>query len=439
MITTVRGRLALINSLILLLALALSSALFYLQLDARFAARDHERIDGRMRSIIAIINQNPDIDRERLLGILGELSDMRLETLPLDSRLPLPVPVAEAPGPVLMQDERVVGYLKADNLVSERDLARQAFWASLLWVTVPSFLLAAAAGLLLSRAVTRPLAGLTTATTAMGSGNLGARAPEEGPRELQELAGQVNRMAERLAESFAARERERDRLKQLIADLSHELKTPLTALRSFTELMAADLEESPAANPDHRRFVTESQRQLERLQWLIQTLLDLSRLDAGFIRLAPRLEPLAETAGRAIAAFEPRARERSVALTMSIDPTLLAWHDGRWVEQALANLVDNGLRFTPPGGAVSVTAQRQGDEIGLTVTDTGPGIPPEEQPHLFERFYRGARQPAGSRGSGLGLAIVHAVAAAHGGRVSVQSEPGSGAALTVWLPGTGPR
>ncbi|MFZ5826665.1 MAG: HAMP domain-containing sensor histidine kinase, partial [Bacillota bacterium] len=426
MITTVRGRLALINSLILLLALALSSALFYLQLEARFATRDQERVDQRMKSVIAIINQNPDIDRERLLNMLGELSGMRLEALPPDSRMPVPVPTAAMPGPVLMQDGRVVAYLKADNLVSERDLAHQAFWASLLWVTLPSFLLAAAAGLLLSRAVTRPLAGLAAATAAMGSGNLGARAPEEGPRELRELAGQVNRMAERLADAFAARERERDRLKQLIADLSHELKTPLTALRSFTELMAADLDESPTAHPDHRRFVAESQRQLERLQWLIQTLLDLSRLDAGFIRIAPRLEPLATTAGRVITAFEPRARERSVALAVEIDPGLLAWHDGRWVEQALANLVDNSLRFTPPGTTVTVSARRQGDEVALTVSDTGPGIPPEEQPHLFERFYRGTRQPAGSRGSGLGLAIVQAVAAAHGGRVSVQSEPGAG-------------
>lgn len=436
--TTLRGRLALVNSLILLLALGVSAVLLFLQLDHQFQARDQERVDQRMRAIIKILNQNPDIGRDRLLGILGELSGSRLRIDPVEPRVPLPQPAARqgepSRGTAVMELDQVVGYLQADNLVAERQLTRQALWQALLGVSIAAFAISAAAGLLLTRGITRPLSDLALAASAIGEGRLSARAAVAGPDELKSLAVQLNRMAGTLEESFSAQERERDRLKRLISDLSHELKTPLTALRTFTELMVDDLEANPAAHPDHRRFLSESTRQLERLQWLVQTLLDLSRLDAGFIQLSPRLEPLAETAARAVATLDRQIREKGVTLVQSIEPDWLVWHDARWLELALSNLLDNALRFTPAGGQITVRAVRRESETGLAVIDSGPGIPPSEQPHLFDRFYRGREQPGGSRGSGLGLAIVQAVAAAHGGRADVTSQIGSGSEFTIWLP-----
>lgn len=300
-----------------------------------------------------------------------------------------------------------------------------------------SLILAAAAGgalalamaWLLSRQVTRPVHQLGAAAARLAQGHLSERAPGGGPQELADLAQQFNTMAGHLDASFDALEQERDRLRRFAGDASHELKTPLAALRAFLDL----LESAPAA--DRAELLADARRQVDRLDRLTRQLLELTRLEAAgqSLRLAPG--DLRAPVNCAVTAARPQAGARSIALAVDLplDPVLVEM-DAPRLEQVVANLLENALKFTPPGGRVQVTlASAAPGQARLTVQDTGPGIPPEDLPRVFERFFRGTHTQA-VEGSGLGLSIVQAVVAAHGGEVRAASPPEGGARFDVLLP-----
>jgi signal transduction histidine kinase len=290
--------------------------------------------------------------------------------------------------------------------------------------------LAAIIGLLVSRGLTAPLRGLTAAASQMSGGDLSARAPLRGRDEIGRLAGQFNHMAERLETSFAALAAERDTLRRLIADASHELRTPVTALKTFNELLQGPAADEPSTRVE---FLAESQTQLDRLERLTHNLLDLSRLDAGLtdLDLAPHsVQELVETAA---GTFGPMADDKGVVLSVQEPiPQLTLRCDRARVESALCNLLDNAVKFTPPGGRVDIGVERVEESLRVWVQDDGPGINPGNLPHIFERFYRGPDSPA--EGSGLGLAIVQSVVQAHGGQVSVKSKLNQGSRFVIELP-----
>lgn len=330
------------------------------------------------------------------------------------SDLVVRLPIGDASHPV--------GYVElseAPDFGSEAiDTTAQAF----LFAGAGATLLAGLAGLFVGRSVTSPLKALSAAADRMSKGDLSARASVTTRDEIGQLGAQFDRMADQLQRSFADLEAERDTLRRFVADASHELRTPITALRSFNELMQGPAAEDAAARAE---FLAESQRQIERLEWITSNLLSLSRLDAGLTQLEWGDHDAREIAQAVVAAFRPVAAEKGVALSLSApaQPAMLRCDRAR-VEMALSNLVDNGLKFTPQGGRVDVALEARAGAVAFVVQDTGPGIAPEDLPRIFDRFYRS--RAARGEGSGLGLAIVKSIAQAHDGRVSVASEPGRG-------------
>jgi two-component system OmpR family sensor kinase len=332
------------------------------------------------------------------------------------------------------QVDRPIGYVelsKGPDLSTEAlTTARRAF----LLAAGGATLLAVIVGLLVSRGLTAPLHSLTAAADQMSGGDLSIRAPARGKDEIGQLARQFNQMAERLESSFTELAAERDSLRRFIADASHELRTPVTALRNFNELLQGAAADDPAARAE---FLAESQVQLDRLEWITHNLLDLSRLEAGLIALDVTRHDAEELIRTAAAAFRTLAHEKDVTLSVQEPSSPLAVHcDRARIELALSNLLDNALKFTPAGGQVEIGAEPAAQNVRLWVQDSGPGIAPADREHIFERFYRGRDSHA--EGIGLGLAIVRSIVQAHGGHVTVEGEPGAGSRFVIQLPTAGP-
>lgn len=218
-----------------------------------------------------------------------------------------------------------------------------------------------------------------------------------------------------------------------VSDVAHELKTPLTALSLVGESLAE------RASPDNARLIERLQRELRRLQQLVGDLLELSRLENTLpeasaelldLELSPVLQQVWQT-------LQPIAAVRGVELAVQIEtesPRL--WADGARLHRALLNLLDNALRYSPDGALITVQVQRRDRWCAISVRDQGPGFTPDDQQHLFERFYRGdpARAKGARTGSGLGLAIVQQIAVAHGGRVVAGNHSGGGGEVSLILP-----
>jgi signal transduction histidine kinase len=289
----------------------------------------------------------------------------------------------------------------------------------------------------LARRFTTPIRQLTDASRALAEGDLTRRVPaaqlRAGSSELGELAVQFNTMADRLAESVELIRRDRDRSRDFLADVSHELRTPLAALRTFNQLLMESAGDDPEARTE---FLESSAGQIERLDWLAQNLLELSKLDSGLVLLDLRPDDLRAAVESAAHQHDALARRRGVTVELDLPQTpIRIRHDPPRIGQVVANLVGNAVKFTPRGGVVRVSVASTPDGARIDVTDTGVGIDATELPHIFERFYRGSRaNEARGSGSGLGLAIVRSIVDMHGGAVTVESGPGTGSRFTVRLP-----
>ncbi|NIS83480.1 MAG: HAMP domain-containing protein [Anaerolineales bacterium] len=295
---------------------------------------------------------------------------------------------------------------------------------------VGAVVLAGLMGFLMARRLTAPLEQLTEITGQISAGDLAIRAPEFGVDEIGRLSRQFNEMAGKLQASFDSLSAERDALRRFITDASHELRTPITALKNFNELLLGGAKEDRIVNEE---FLVESKHQLQRLEWITQNLLNLSRLDAGLTR--PRLEAhhVGDLLQAAVAPFLVRAKEKGLTLEIvEPDPDFEIQVDRTLMELTLSNLLDNALKFTSRGGEVEIGAAQYEDGLRLWTYDNGSGIDPEDMPHVFERFYRSEKVEA--EGSGLGLAMVKSVVEAHGGRVWVESEVGVGSRFFIELP-----
>lgn len=215
-----------------------------------------------------------------------------------------------------------------------------------------------------------------------------------------------------------------------VADLAHELRRPLANL----SLIAEAFEDGTVRWRDRQPFVQRLRGEVDRLYRLSRDVLDLARMDAGMV--APRLDPVPlEPLSHAVAnQFQSRAAAQGAALQVDVGRGLAARASRQHLEQILYNLLDNALRYTQPGGVVRVTAHPEGDRVCLQVTDTGIGIPPEDLPYVFDRFYKvDPARTSGQGGAGLGLALVKQLTELQHGTVTVESAPGQGTAFRVSL------
>jgi signal transduction histidine kinase len=296
----------------------------------------------------------------------------------------------------------------------------------LLLALAPAGLLAAGGGmllaLLLARSLLRPLADLGRVAATIAAGDLEARADDRRADELGRLAAEINRMARELEARFAEVERLAGTRREFYRSVSHELRTPLTAIRGIAENLEEDVPESDRAS------LVIIQSETDRLNRLVDEL--WAGAEQPFVarrRLRPiPVEPLVH---EVVDLMRPRAERGGVQLTMGTtgDSVTLGDHDR--LKQALVNLLDNAVKWTPPGGQVRVTIASAPDsnEVQIRIADTGPGIPPSLRPTVWQR---GTRSPDG--GQGLGLALVDEVVSAHGG--SARLLDGAGTTIELRLP-----
>jgi two-component system sensor histidine kinase BaeS len=317
--------------------------------------------------------------------------------------------------------------------VALRELGPTLTWVGLVLLAIG----AAGAALLIFGPAHRRLRMLEQAARALGEGRPDVRAVETGGDEVSALAHAFNRMADDLstrAAALAASDRAR---RQLLADVSHELMTPLAAVRGYTETLAM-----PELNLDastRNRYLGIIGDETQKLEALIGDLLDLARLEGGGGALTLEDVAVKELFGRIADRHGPAVRDRRITLEVTVRPHDLTVHaDGQRLEQALQNLAANALRHTPEGGRLSLSAEDVSEGTKLVVRDSGPGIAPEHLPHIFERFYKAdaARSASPLSGSGLGLSIVQAIVERHGGTVSVSNAPEGGAVFEIIIPRT---
>jgi signal transduction histidine kinase len=303
---------------------------------------------------------------------------------------------------------------------------------ALLGAGVLALLASLLVGAVVGRRLTRPIDRVRRVSARLSAGELDQRVPPSGVREVDELGEQFNVMADRLSESLRLLEADRDRLREFVADVSHELRTPIAALRTFTELQR----DGTVDEPTRREFLDRSREQIHRLEWLSTNLLDLSRIDAGIFPLEMRWNDLRDPLGSVVEAQAEIAERRGVTLTAATPKKPIKDRfDGERMIQLMTNLVGNALKFTPRGGEIQVNLSDGNGQATISIADSGPGIPADELPRIFERFYRGTNVgEARASGSGLGLAISRSIVEMHGGSIEVASREGEGATFTVHLP-----
>jgi len=273
----------------------------------------------------------------------------------------------------------------------------------------------------------RRLKELESVALRLGAGDMGVRARDEGGDEVARVARAFNHMAADLAASDRAR-------RLLLADVSHELMTPLTAVRGYQERLAAD----PAirSSPSLSRSIAVIGDETQRVERIVGDLLDLAKLEGGADSLDLQDVSVEGLFGRVAARHAPQAGAKALSVSTTVAPGAeIVYGDRFRLEQALQNLAANALRHAPRNGHVDLRGELRGGGIALTVADNGPGIAPEHVAFVFDRFYKADSARSGdSGGSGLGLSIVRAIVERHGGSVSVSSEPGADTVFTIWLP-----
>ncbi|MEK0317643.1 sensor histidine kinase [Cohnella sp. 56] len=247
--------------------------------------------------------------------------------------------------------------------------------------------------------------------------------------ELGLLAHQVQELSLRLQETIAQLHRDKDFLRDTIADISHQLKTPLASLTVYVDLL-----QSGQVEPrEQAEFLRTCERELERMEWLIQTLLKLARFEAGSLPLQLERAPVGDTVRLALGAIARLAEERRVELRLDgPGEPVYAQHDPRWIAEALANLVKNAVEHSPPHSAVTLSWEATPIFVRLRVADRGSGIEQRDEPHIFKKFYR-APGGAGS-GVGLGLPLAKTIAERHGGMLAAGRAEGGGTVFTLTLP-----
>jgi signal transduction histidine kinase len=289
----------------------------------------------------------------------------------------------------------------------------------ILAVAAASASAAIVAALLLARSIADSVDRVRAASSRLAAGDLAARAPEDGPAEVAELAASFNAMAGSLERLFDAR-------RELVAWASHDLRTPLANMQAMLEAL-----EDGLAEPE--RYVPALREQVQVLSSLVDDLFELARIDANALTLELRDARLAPVVASVLRGVEAEAAARRVSLEARVDEDATARFAPDKVERVLQNLLTNALRHTPSDGSVAVIVEPFADEVRVLVEDSGDGLAAESEARMFERFWRGDRARS-SPGAGLGLAISRGLVEAQGGRIWAENRAGGGARVSFTLP-----
>jgi two-component system, OmpR family, sensor kinase len=382
---------------------------------------EHAAFNGLERQVALLAHE----DLHPAAGQFGRFlatQDERLSVIPVkQARLLLP---GTPTGRITINDQKYLYATKttgSDVVVLLRTASsvraeRKPFWLALAAAGGLGCLLAAAVAAMLARNIARPVHRVADASSRLARGDEPERIPPTGAAELRTLAESFNTMALQLSRARSAE-------RSFLLSVSHELKTPLTAIRGYAEAL-----DEGVLTPD--RAVKVIRTEAARLERLIADLIALARLDQRRFEIRTEWVDLDEIASESAARHAAQARELGVSIELQLEEDATAFADPDRVLQAVSNLVENALRCTPPGGVITlVTASGE-----LTVKDTGPGIAADEIPHAFDRFFL-YRRYSGERpvGTGLGLAIVRELCRAMGGEASVTTSA-AGAEFTISLP-----
>jgi signal transduction histidine kinase len=294
------------------------------------------------------------------------------------------------------------------------------------------FILSIAFAALVAAITSRRLAALHLGAQRLAGGALGTHVEVQGADEVADLSKAFNRMSSELEDSF---DRERDmelQRRELIAAVSHDLRTPIASIRAMSEAITEGVVSDEATL---RQYLTRMGHETARLTALIDDLFEVARIDAGNLELRLHDTPVGELVSETVDGLQAQAEEKGVALTVNCfgeDPVLAL--DGPRMQRAIANLVQNAVRHTPAGGTVAVDVQGANGHAEVAVRDTGEGIAPEDQSRVFDRFYRSEKSRSRETGgAGLGLAIARGIVEAHRGSLILRSEPGAGSVFLVKL------
>jgi len=354
--------------------------------------------------------------QSRASGAMGAMDQAMMGTPVLGPAVPVPVVVAGIRVGTALIRLPAAGPPALD----------QAFRASverlLLLSGIGAGLVAVLVGIILARRVTAPVRALTTAARSLTAGQRSTRLQDSAPDELGQMAAAFNAMADAVEAEDVLR-------CSFARDVAHELRTPLTVLQSQLEALQDGL---VSPSPEALASLHEETLRLGRLVADLETLASADGAPFDLERQVVELAPLVEAA---VAEFAGTMHDKDLSVNSSLSE-MRVFGDPVRLRQVVANLLSNAVKFVPPGGHIRVTLAGDGTQASLDVVDDGPGIAPEDLPHVFERFFRGRGARAG--GSGIGLAVVAGLVKAHGGEVAVASEPGEGATFTVRLPQTAP-
>jgi signal transduction histidine kinase len=293
----------------------------------------------------------------------------------------------------------------------------------LLWGGLLAIAIALVITLFVSRRISSPVRALTTSARKLGQGDFSQRVPSKGKGEIAELAQAFNSMADDI-------ERNEKLRKNLVADTAHELRTPLSNLRGYLEAIKDDVVKPDTAT------INSLYEEATLLTRLVDDLQELALADASELKLVIQSEDISGVIKQAISSHQPQANDKGISLRTDLPEKLpLCDIDSQRITQVLHNLLSNAITHTPREGSITISGKESGKYVEVSVADTGEGIPVEELPNIFERFYRVDRSRSRrTGGSGLGLTIAKRLVEAHGGKIYVQSEVGKGSHFTFTVP-----
>jgi two-component system sensor histidine kinase ResE len=338
--------------------------------------------------------------------------------------------VGQAPNSAEPNAQRFLVAIKGPPLLTLPDLLNlygADIFLPLLQAGVVGLIAAFIMSLILTRSVVRPLQDVAKAVSNVARGKVDERAPVRGPLEVRIVAEAFNEMAEQVAQTQQAQ-------RDFLANVTHDLRTPLTSIQGFSQAIIDGVASNPEAAQRAAQIIHDESARLNRM---VEELLDLARIEAGKLSMTRQGLQLADILNAVGERLTPRAKENGLTLTLEVPSSLpIIGGDGDRLAQVYTNLIDNAIKHTPEGGTVTMRAGQFNGGLLVQVCDTGEGIPADDLPHLFDRFYQvdKSRQRERREGAGLGLTITKQIVEAHAGRIWVESQEGSWTIFSTWYP-----